>query len=103
MSTEHREAIPPVEEHEAVAPEPEPVGEHTATGPVPNMIPARERRRTGVERLLVRVVATAGIIGIAVLLGAILGSQDVAGWIIGLVVGLVSVILAAILWSSRQV
>jgi uncharacterized membrane protein len=51
----------------------------------------------------VRVVATGGIIGIAVLLGAILDSQDVAGWIIGLVVGLVSVVLAAILWSSRQV
>jgi uncharacterized membrane protein len=66
------------------------------------MIPARERRRTGAERLLVRIVATAGIVGIAVLLGAILVSQDVAGWIVGLVIGLVSVILAGILWSSRQ-
>ena len=27
---------------------------------------------------------------------------DVAGWIVGLVVGLTSVILAAVLWSSRQ-
>jgi hypothetical protein len=66
------------------------------------MIPARERRRTGAERGLVRIVATGGIIGIAVLLGAILVSQDVAGWIVGLVIGLVSVILAAVLWSSRQ-
>jgi hypothetical protein len=73
-----------------------------AAEPAPTMIPGRERRRTRAERLLVRIVATGGIIGIAVLLGAILGSQDVAGWIIGLVIGLVSVILAAILWSSRQ-
>jgi hypothetical protein len=28
--------------------------------------------------------------------------QDVAGWMVGLAVGLISVILAALLWSSRQ-
>jgi hypothetical protein len=66
------------------------------------MVPGRERRRTKVERGFTRLVATGGIIGIAVALGAILGSQDVAGWITGLVVGLTSVILAALLWSSRQ-
>jgi uncharacterized membrane protein len=66
------------------------------------MVPGRERRRTKVERGFRRLVATGGIIGIAVALGAILGSQDVAGWITGLVVGLTSVILAALLWSSRQ-
>ena len=49
-----------------------------------------------------RLIATGGIIGIAVALGAILVSQDVAGWIVGLVVGVASVILAALLWSSRQ-
>ena len=49
-----------------------------------------------------RVLATGGIIGIAVVLGAVLGANDVDGWIIGLVVGLTSVILAAVLWSSRQ-
>ena len=49
-----------------------------------------------------RLIATGGIIGIAVVLGAILVGQDVAGWIVGLVVGLTSVILAALLWSSRQ-
>ena len=49
-----------------------------------------------------RVVATGGIIGIAAVLGAILVSQDVAGWIVGLVIGLTSVILAALLWSSWQ-
>jgi hypothetical protein len=34
--------------------------------------------------------------------GRVLVGQDVAGWIVGLVVGLTSVILAALLWSSRQ-
>jgi hypothetical protein len=66
------------------------------------MVPARQRRRTKLERGTMRLVATGGIIGIAVLLGAVLVGQDVAGWIVGLVVGLTSVILAALLWSSRQ-
>lgn len=66
------------------------------------MLPGRERRRTVVERGFVRIVATGGVIGIATILGAVLVSQDVAGWIVGLAVGLTSVILAALLWSSRQ-
>jgi hypothetical protein len=66
------------------------------------MVPGRDRRRTKVERGAMRVVATGGIVGIAVALGAILVGQDVAGWIVGLVIGLTSVILAALLWSSRQ-
>jgi uncharacterized membrane protein len=65
-------------------------------------VPARERRRTKAERGLMRIVATGGIVGVAVLLGAILVGQDVAGWIVGLAIGLTSVILAALLWSSRQ-
>jgi len=66
------------------------------------MVPGRQRRRTKVERGMMRLIATGGIVAIAVLLGAVLVSQDVAGWIVGLVVGLTSVILAALLWSSRQ-
>lgn len=66
------------------------------------MVPGRERRRTKVERGFMRVVATGGIVGIAVLLGAVLVGQDVAGWIVGLVIGVTSVVLAALLWSSRQ-
>jgi uncharacterized membrane protein len=66
------------------------------------MVPGRERRRSRVERGLVRLIATGGVIGIAVILGAVLVSQDVAGWIVGLVVGVTSVTLAALLWSSRQ-
>jgi hypothetical protein len=66
------------------------------------MLPARERRRFLGERLLTRVIATCGIVGIGVLLGAILASSKVQGWIIGLVVAIVSVVLSAVLWSSRQ-
>jgi hypothetical protein len=70
--------------------------------PPQTMIPARARRRTKLERGSMRVLATGGIIGLATVLGAILVSQDVDGWIVGLAVGLTSVILAALLWSSRQ-
>jgi hypothetical protein len=70
--------------------------------PRQTMIPGRERRRFRAESVLMRLVATAGIVGFGVALGAILVSSDVAGWIVGLVVALVSVVLAAILWSSRQ-
>jgi hypothetical protein len=66
------------------------------------MVPGRERRRPKVERGAMRLIATGGIIGIAVALGEILVGQDVAGWIVGLVIGLTTVILAALLWSSRQ-
>jgi len=66
------------------------------------MLPARERRRFLGERLLTRLIATCGIVGIGVLLGAILASSNVQGWIIGLVVAIVSVVLSAVLWSSRQ-
>ncbi len=55
-----------------------------------------------VETVFMRAVATAGVVGICVAIAAILGSQNVQAWIIGLVVSLVSVVLAAGLWSSRQ-
>jgi hypothetical protein len=66
------------------------------------MVPGRERRRTGIERGLMRAIATGGIVGIGVVLGAVLAGQDVAGWIVGLVVSVISILLAALLWSSRQ-
>lgn len=71
-------------------------------GETEGMIPGRKRRRTVVERGAMRMLATGGIIGIGVALGAILAGQNIAGWMIGLIVSLTSVILAAILWSSRQ-
>jgi hypothetical protein len=67
-----------------------------------NMVPARKTRRTKVERGFMRFVATGGVVGIGVALGAILSHNNVAGWIVGLVVSLVSLLLAAVLWSSRQ-
>ena len=66
------------------------------------MLPGRERGRGVVEQGFVRVIATGGIVGVATVLGAVLVSQEVAGWIVGLVVGATSVVLAAVLWSSRQ-
>ncbi len=67
-----------------------------------NMLPPRERRRSGFERLIVRLIATCGIVGIGVAIAAIMVSSKSQGWVVGLVVSIVSVVLAAILWSSRQ-
>jgi hypothetical protein len=82
-------------------------GEKDVTTPVTDddgegMIPVRKHRRSWFERMSMRVLATGGIIGVDVALGAILTANHVHGWIVGLVVGVVSVVLAAILWSSRQ-
>ena len=97
---------PPAREEPAAAPTVgAPAANSAGTGPAPapsNMLPRRERRRFGIERLLVRLIATCGIVGIGVALGAILASSKTDGWIIGLVVAIVSVVLSAILWSSRQ-
>ena len=72
------------------------------TGATKNMLPGRKRRALGLERFLMRLVATCGVVGIGVAIGAILVSSNVQGWITGLVVSIVSVVLSAILWSSRQ-
>lgn len=90
------EPTPAVATEDGVA-SPAPVG-HTA----PNMLPGRARRGTGLERFVVRLVATGGVIGIGVGIAAILAANKVQGWILGLVVASVSVVLSAILWSSRQ-
>ncbi len=66
------------------------------------MIRGRLHRRSAFERVSMRILATGGIIGLDVALGAILVANHVKGWIDGLVIGLVSVVLAAVLWSSRQ-
>jgi hypothetical protein len=58
--------------------------------------------RLRVESVFVRLVATAGVIGIGTALGAILVANDVAGWITGLAVSALSVVLAAVLWRSRR-
>ncbi len=75
-------------------------GDGTVAASEPGFLPSEPVRRQS-ESALVRLVATAGIVGICTALGAILGAGDLAGWIIGLVVALISVLLAAVLWRSR--
>ena len=58
-------------------------------------------RMTMFQSSFSRFVATGGILGIGTGVAAILGSQDVEAWIIGIVVSGLSVILAAIVWSAR--
>jgi len=65
------------------------------------MIPSG-RRRLPLEAPLMRVVATGGVVGIGVVIAAIMSSQDSKGWLIGLVVSVVSIVLSAVLWSSRR-
>ena len=55
------------------------------------MIPSG-RKRLPLEAPLMRVVATGGIVGIGVVIAAIMTSQDSEGWLIGLVVSIVSVV-----------
>jgi hypothetical protein len=64
-------------------------------------LPERPERRT-FESAFARLVATAGIVGVGTAIGAILVAADVAGWVTGLVVSIVTVALAAMLWRSRR-
>jgi protein-S-isoprenylcysteine O-methyltransferase Ste14 len=66
------------------------------------MLPRRKTRRSLVESVFVRLVATCGIVAIGVAIAAIMTSSNSEGWLIGLVVSIVSVVLAAVLWSSRR-
>lgn len=86
------ELVTPVESPPATSASP-------ASG-IPTMIP-RQRQRSRPESFFVRLVATAGIVGICVAIGAIMVSSHSQGWIVGLVTSVVSCVLAAILWSSR--
>jgi protein-S-isoprenylcysteine O-methyltransferase Ste14 len=69
--------------------------------PAAPFLDRRSRPRRRVESVFVRVVATCGIVGICVAVAAVMGTQSISAWIIGLVVSVVSVVLAAVLWSSR--
>jgi hypothetical protein len=62
----------------------------------------RQPERRTYESVFARLVATAGIVGIGAALSAILVAANVAGWIAGLVVSIVTVALAAMLWRSRR-
>jgi hypothetical protein len=78
-----------------------PSGEDDLAPPAVPFLDRRSHRRTGPESVFVRLVATCGVVGICVAVAAILGTQNVAAWVIGLVVSVASVVLAAVLWSSR--
>jgi hypothetical protein len=71
------------------------------SGPPGVMIPSRGKRSPA-ETVLMRVIATIGVIAIGVAIAAIMGSQHSKGWLIGLVVSVVTVTLAGFLWSSRR-
>jgi hypothetical protein len=79
-------------------------GSPGSTGETPGsggFLSEQPERRT-FESVLARLVATAGIVGVGTALGAILVAADVAGWVTGLVVSMVTVVLAAMLWRSRR-
>jgi hypothetical protein len=79
-------------------------GARDATDSTPlagGFLPEQPKRRT-FESVFARLVATAGVVGIGTALGAILVAVDVAGWITGLAVSIVTVALAAMLWRSRS-
>lgn len=63
-------------------------------------VAARDDDR-GLGSAFSRIVATGGIIGAGTGAAAIMGSQDVDAWIIGIVVSGLSVLLAAIVWSRN--
>jgi hypothetical protein len=76
----------------------------STTGDTPvtgGFLSERPERRT-FESVFARLVATAGIVGVGTALGAILIAANVAGWITGLAVSIVTVALAAMLWRSRR-
>ena len=70
--------------------------------PVDGGFLSEQPARQTFESVFARLVATAGIVGIGTALGAILTAANVAGWIIGLVISIVTVALAAMLWRSRR-
>jgi hypothetical protein len=66
------------------------------------MLPKRPARRSLFESVFVRIVATCGVVAIGVAIAAIMVSSNSKGWLVGLVVSIVTCVLAAVLWSSRQ-
>jgi hypothetical protein len=68
----------------------------------PETRPNARRPRLSVARPARRTVTTAGIVGIAVAIAAIMGSQGAQSWLIGLVVAILSLVLAAVFLSARR-
>ena len=98
-NTEGRQE-PSVTQAEPSATEPR---EPEATVPQqPEVMIPRRGKRLPLEGPLMRLIATAGVIAIGVVIAAIMTSQHSKGWLIGVVVATVSVVLAGVLWSSRR-
>jgi hypothetical protein len=77
----------------------------TRRGPAgkrPAVIAPRSRKSSPLEAPAMRLVATAGIVAIAVALAAWLSSQGSPGWLIGLAASAASLVLAAALRSARR-
>ena len=66
----------------------------------PAFLPETDHR-PAFESVLVRLVATAGVVGIGTAVAAVLGASNTAYWLTGLIVSVVSVLLTAVLWRSR--
>ena len=66
-------------------------------------MPPTGAKRLPLEAPVRRILATGGIVAIAVVVAAVMGSQDAAGWLIGVVASIVSLVLAALLRSSSRV
>jgi hypothetical protein len=65
---------------------------------------ARDQRavqRFAFEGLLLRLVATCGVIAIGIAIAAIMHSSGSQGWLIGLIVATVSVVMSGVIWSGR--
>ena len=76
------------------------VARRGTAGERPAVTAPRHRKPPAVEVTPMRLAATAGIVGLAVVLGELLSSSP--GWLIGLAVSVVSLALAAVVWSSRR-
>jgi hypothetical protein len=61
----------------------------------------RAARRELLGHVAVRLFATCGIVAIGVAIAAIMVSGGSSGWIVGLVVSIVSVVMSAVLWSRQ--
>lgn len=68
----------------------------TTVSPRAAASPLTRRRRAKLG--LIRIAGTLGIIGVATAIAAVLGTQDVDAWIVGLVASIVSVGSSAALW-----
>jgi hypothetical protein len=76
-------------------------GEPDDPAPEPGFLPTAPPR-ANFESVAVRLIATAGVVGIGTAIGAVMSSSGAAGWIVALVASAVTVVLAGLLWRSRR-